>query len=35
MLVDEGVISEKDLELFQFADDPATAWNIIKTFYRL
>ena len=35
MLVEEGVISEKDLELFQFADDPETAWNTIKTFYRL
>jgi uncharacterized protein (TIGR00730 family) len=35
MLVDEGVISAADLELFQFADDPQTAWNIIKTFYRL
>ena len=35
MLVDEGVISAADLELFQFADDPATAWNIIKTFYSL
>ena len=35
MLVDEGVISAADLDLFQFADDPETAWNIIKTFYRL
>jgi uncharacterized protein (TIGR00730 family) len=35
MLVDEGVISPADLELFQFADEPETAWNIIKTFYRL
>jgi uncharacterized protein (TIGR00730 family) len=35
MLVEEGVISEADLGLFQFADDPATAWEIIKTFYRL
>jgi uncharacterized protein (TIGR00730 family) len=35
MLVDEGVISPVDLELFQFADDPAVAWDIIKTFYRL
>ncbi|HEY0826286.1 MAG TPA: TIGR00730 family Rossman fold protein [Ramlibacter sp.] len=35
MLVDEGVISPADLELFQFADDPETAWTIIKTFYRL
>jgi len=35
MLVDEGVISPVDLDLFQFADDPAVAWDIIKTFYRL
>ena len=35
MLVDEGVISPADLELFQFADEPEAAWNIIKTFYRL
>jgi uncharacterized protein (TIGR00730 family) len=35
MLVDEGVISAADLDLFQFADDPDTAWNLIKTFYRL
>jgi uncharacterized protein (TIGR00730 family) len=35
MLVDEGVISPADLDLFQFADDPAVAWDIIKSFYRL
>lgn len=35
VLVEEGVISPADLDLFQFADDPATAWNLIKTFYRL
>jgi hypothetical protein len=35
MLVDEGVISPADLDLFQFADEPAAAWDIIKTFYRL
>jgi uncharacterized protein (TIGR00730 family) len=35
LLVDEGVISPADLDLFQFADDPAVAWDIIKTFYRL
>jgi uncharacterized protein (TIGR00730 family) len=35
MMVDEGVISPADLDLFQFADDPETAWNLIKTFYRL
>lgn len=35
MLVDEGVISPADLDLFQFADEPQVAWDIIKTFYRL
>jgi uncharacterized protein (TIGR00730 family) len=35
MLVEEGVISAADLDLFQFADDADTAWNLIKTFYRL
>jgi uncharacterized protein (TIGR00730 family) len=35
MLVEEGVISQADLDLFQFADDAEAAWNIIKTFYRL
>jgi uncharacterized protein (TIGR00730 family) len=35
MMVEEGVISPADLDLFQFADDPETAWNYIKTFYRL
>jgi uncharacterized protein (TIGR00730 family) len=35
MLVEEGVISPADLELFQFADEPQAAWEIIKTFYRL
>jgi len=35
MLVDEGVISAADLELFQFADEPEVAWDAIRTFYRL
>lgn len=35
LLVEEGVISPADLALFQFADEPAAAWDIIKTFYRL
>jgi uncharacterized protein (TIGR00730 family) len=35
LLVDEGVISPDDLALFQFADEPQAAWEIIKTFYRL
>jgi uncharacterized protein (TIGR00730 family) len=35
VLIDEGVISPADLELFQYADDPQTAWDLIKSFYRL
>jgi predicted Rossmann-fold nucleotide-binding protein len=35
LLVDEGVVSPADLELFQFADEPQAAWDVIKTFYRL
>ncbi|HET6829020.1 MAG TPA: TIGR00730 family Rossman fold protein [Ramlibacter sp.] len=35
LLVDEGVISPADLGLFQFADAPEAAWEIIKSFYRL
>jgi len=35
VLIEEGVISPADLDLFQYADDPATAWEIIRTFYRL
>jgi hypothetical protein len=35
MLVDEGVISPGDLDLFQFADDAERAWEIIRSFYQL
>jgi hypothetical protein len=35
VLIEEGVISPQDLELFQYADDPQVAWDIIKDFYRL
>jgi predicted Rossmann-fold nucleotide-binding protein len=35
MLVEEAVISPTDLALFQFADDPETAWELIRSFYRL
>ncbi len=35
VLIDEGMISPDDLKLFQYADDPETAWAIIKQFYRL
>ncbi|MEY4713520.1 MAG: hypothetical protein RIS88_2970 [Pseudomonadota bacterium] len=34
-LLEEGVISEPDLSLFQFADDPEQAWSQIRAFYQL
>ena len=34
-LVEEGVISPADLDLFQFADEPQAAWDIIRRFYGL
>jgi uncharacterized protein (TIGR00730 family) len=35
MLVEEGVISPNDLNLFQYVDDAQVAWDLIKDFYRL
>ena len=35
VLIEEGVISAPDLDLFQYADTPDAAWDIIKAFYRL
>ena len=35
MMVEEGVISEKDLDLFVFVDTPEAAWEAIQSFYRL
>ncbi|MBL0420335.1 TIGR00730 family Rossman fold protein [Ramlibacter sp. AW1] len=34
-LVEEGVISPNDLSLFQYADDPEAAWDVIRGFYNL
>jgi len=34
-LVEEGTISAEDLQLFSYADDPATAWTTIQRFYDL
>jgi uncharacterized protein (TIGR00730 family) len=34
-LVEEGVISKQDLDLFQFVDEPAQAWAQIKNFHQL
>ncbi|HSI55668.1 MAG: TIGR00730 family Rossman fold protein [Ramlibacter sp.] len=35
VLIEEGVISPDDLKLFQYADDAETAWDLVKSFYRL
>jgi uncharacterized protein (TIGR00730 family) len=35
VLVEEGVISAKDLKLFVFVDEPQAAWDAIRDFYRL
>ena len=35
VLIEEGVIAAADLDLFQYADEPEAAWEIIKGFYRL
>ncbi len=35
MLVDEGVISRSDLDLFSFADEAGQAWESIRSFYGL
>ena len=34
-LVEDGTISEEDLELFQYVDDPQQAWQQICDFYGL
>jgi uncharacterized protein (TIGR00730 family) len=35
VLVEEGTISPKDLNLFEFVDDPGQAWDSILRFYNL
>jgi uncharacterized protein (TIGR00730 family) len=35
VLVEEGAISPRDLDLFNYVDDPQQAWDIIKAFYQL
>jgi uncharacterized protein (TIGR00730 family) len=35
VLVEEGVISEEDLDLFTYQDTPEAAWQTIKDFYKL
>lgn len=35
MLVEEGMISPGDIDLFQYVDTPEDAWRVIKGFYEL
>ncbi|RYF07637.1 MAG: TIGR00730 family Rossman fold protein [Comamonadaceae bacterium] len=35
VLLEQGTISEADLKLFHYTDDPQEAWNVIKAFYKL
>jgi uncharacterized protein (TIGR00730 family) len=35
VLIEEGVISPQDLNLFTYVDDPHAAWEFIRTFYGL
>ena len=35
VLVEEGTISEEDLKLFHYTDDPREAWELIRDFYQL
>jgi uncharacterized protein (TIGR00730 family) len=35
VLVEEGTISQQDLELIQYTDSPEQAWDMIRTFYGL
>ena len=34
-MVEEGVISPEDLQLFNYVDTPEDAWDVIKGFYDL
>ena len=34
-LVEQGTISEEDLTLFHYTDDPQEAWDLIRAFYKL
>lgn len=35
VMLEEGVISQKDLDLFTYVDEPQAAWHVIQTFYGL
>ena len=35
VMIEEGVISEQDLALFTYVDEPQAAWDVIRNFYGL
>ena len=35
VLIEEGAISPKDVDLFHYVDEPQVAWDIIRKFYAL
>jgi uncharacterized protein (TIGR00730 family) len=35
VLVEEGVVSQQDMDLLTFTDDPQQAWETIRAFYAL
>ena len=35
LMIEEGVISAQDMDLFTYVDDPQAGWDVIKTFYGL
>ena len=35
VLIEEGAISPKDLDLFHYVDEPQAAWDIIRKFYAI
>ncbi|NMM12652.1 MAG: TIGR00730 family Rossman fold protein [Rhodoferax sp.] len=35
VMLEEGVISPQDMDLFSYVDDPQSAWDVIRTFYGL
>jgi len=35
VMLEEGVISPQDLELFTYVDEPEAAWEVIRSFYNL
>lgn len=35
VMVEEGVISPQDLDLFTYVDEPEAAWDVIRKFYAL